>query len=490
MDTLRLLLTFSLFFVSLTFSWAQDLSACKIDYEPIKSPIVPKPIYLEDGNELKLSAQYLADLRAGVFEKRPSGVSHYVYLRPANRKELRSDPVDSQYEFVNEQGDVFGLTPSKGSAHFYRPDEHFEGDFRPEWRDPIMIVPLGLNPIDITEYANKRFKVREHRFNYILLDVEGDYLVFYPGFPETYEVFNSPELQTMLNERKIWGESLIGKRLLVKNNPSLRYRLSPHGKDLSLPEEHRGIEIYVNSMVVDRQKSLLEYGMDEPLYLVIDQHSDFDLLEANCVETAKAQIVARKDAEDLAINRRLGEIVASASPIDELIEDEWLQQRLASRFQYTQDRSEGIGQYEYVVFSNRNLDLKPTIKVKVGPNGELTMRSVYVSKDGLYHTRVEVDLDGKKLASERVSNLDPRSRRRKVQGNIVEGVEYLPGGDQGILETIALNFHRDIKVRFVALGTFAEEAQLDDLYKNAIRDAWLFSQMIQAQEELQARQDD
>lgn len=487
MNTSKLLLILLVILPS-TCLFAQDLKPCKIDYSPVKSPLIPKPLFLEEGNELKLSAQYLADMRAGVYSTRPSGISHFVYLRPASRKELKELAPSTQYEIVNEEGDVFGLTSTPGSNHFFRPDEHFQGDFRPEWRDPVMVVPLGLNPLDITEYANKRFQVKEHRFNYILLDVEGDYLVFYPGFPETYEVFNSPELQIMLQERKTWGESLIGKHLLILNNASLRYRLSPHGKDLSLPEAHKGIEIFVNSVVVDRSKVLLEYGMDEPLYLVIDEHADFEMLEADCVEKEKALSVARRDGEEMAVNRRLGEIVHSANPIAELNRDEWLQQRLNARFQYSTNRSGHGGQYEYIAFNNRNLDLQPALKVKVNQDGQLMMRSVYVSKDGLYHTRVELEFEGKKLSSERVSSLDPRSRRRQVQGNIVEGIEYLPGGDQGILETIARNYQREIGVRYVALGSIYEEVVLDELYKMAIRDAWLFAQMLQAREALQARQ--
>jgi hypothetical protein len=487
MNIPKLLITVILVFHGYATTTAQENKACEIDYSPVQIAITPKPVYLSPGNELTLSAQYLAALRAGTYDDSPSGMSHFVYLRPASRKELKADAFSPEYEIVTQENDVFGLTPTLGSNHFFRPDEHFKGDFRPEWKDPVMIVPLGLNPVDITEYAHKSFKVQEYRFNYILLDVEGDYLVFYPGFPETYEVFNSPELQTMLAERKAWGESLVGKRLIVENSPQLRYRLSPHGKDLKIPTQQERMEIFVNSLVVDRSQMLLEYGMDEPLYLVMDQYSDFELLDAECMEKHQAQSIARREAEDQVTNRRLAEVIVSDDPVAELLKDEWLQKRLAQRFQLSNSRSGQKALYEYLLLDNRNLKPTPTLKVKVNETGDLILRSIYVSQDGLYHTRVELDLNDQSYTSERVSNLDSRSRRRRIQGNIVEAIEYLPGGDQGILEAVALNYQQAIEVRYVALGTIYEKHLLDDVHKVAIRDAWLFSQLIQNQKLLHAK---
>ncbi|MFK7925586.1 MAG: hypothetical protein AB8H47_26780 [Bacteroidia bacterium] len=458
--------------------YAQDPNACRIDYKPVQQALKPQSFQLEKGDHLTLSAQYLADVRAGHYDKKPSGMSHFVYLRPGSRKELKESTVDHRFERMSPTGDIFGIQTTSASDHFFRPDENFEGGYDPSWKDPMMIVPLGLNPVDITAYAHQLFKVVEARFNYLLLEVEGDYLVFYPGFPETYEVFNNLEMQVMLQERQTWAESHVGKRLLVRNSADLRYRLSPHGKDLQLPVNRTELEIYVNSYYLDRHQVLFEYGMDEPLYLVLDEHARFEMYNAQCLERREEAIFAEQKQEDLVAHQRFNLVMDADFPVMALLEDEWLQERLVERFQLSDGRYYKSLTYEYVGPATQQMDLSPAIKVKVLENGDLLMRSIYASEDGLYHTKVELRIDGQTLISERVSTLDSRSTRRNVQGQTLEIIDYIPGGDQGILEAIARNVDQPIVIRYVAGGNFWQEVSLGDGYKKAIRDAWLFSHLI------------
>lgn len=457
---------------------AQDIKACRIDYRPVQQALKPQSFQLAKGDLLSLSAQYLADVRSGRFSKKPSGMSHYVYLRPGSRKEIKDEMVDHRFERLSPTGDIFGIQTTAPSDHFFRPDENFEGDYNPVWQDPVMIVPLGLNPIDITAYADQQFKVVEALFNYILLESDGDYLVFYPGYPETYEVFDNQEMQVMLRERQTWAESYVGKRLLIRNSPELRYRLSPHGKDLRLPVSRNELEIYVNSYYLDRQQLLFEYGMDEPLYLVIDKHANFEMYDAQCLERREEAIFAKQREEDLVAEQRFAQVMEADFPIMALMEDEWLQDRLIERFQLSDALYHKTLTYDYVGPGTQQMDLAPAIKVKVLENGDLIMRSIYVSEDGLYHTKVELRLDGQTLISERVSTLDTRSTRRNVQGQTLEIIDYIPGGDHGMLKTIAHNVGRPIVIRYVAGGSFWQEVSLGEAYKAAIRDAWLFSKLL------------
>ncbi|MEL7531322.1 MAG: hypothetical protein AAFN10_08450 [Bacteroidota bacterium] len=463
----------------LTFSsYAQDLQACRIDYSPVQQALKPQAFQLEKGDHLTLSAQYLADVRAGHYTNKPSGMSHYVYLRPGSRKEIKESTVDHRFERMSATGDIFGIQTTASSDHFFRPDENFEGNYDPTWQDPMMIVPLGLNPIDITAYAHQLFKVVDTRFNYLLLEVNGDYLVFYPGFPETYEVFNNLEMQVMLQERQTWAETYVGKRLFVRNSADLRYRLSPHGKDLQLPVSRSELEIYVNSYYLDRHQVLFEYGMDEPLYLVLDEHARFEVYDAQCLERRQEAIFAEQRKEDLVAHERFNNVMQVDFPVMALMEDEWLQERLVERFQLSDGRYHKSLTYDYVGPAIQQMDLAPAIKVKVLENGDLVMRSIYASKDGLYHTKVELRIGGKTLISERVSTLDSRSSRRNVQGQTLEIIDYIPGGDQGILEEIARNVDQPIVIRYVAGGSFWQEVSLGEGYKKAIRDAWLFSHLL------------
>ncbi|MEL6650151.1 MAG: hypothetical protein AAFQ87_05015, partial [Bacteroidota bacterium] len=64
------------------------------------------------------------------------------------------------------------------------------------------------------------------------------------------------------------------------------------------------------------------------------------------------------------------------------------------------------------------------------------------------------------------------------QGQTLEIIDYIPGGDHGMLKTIAHNVGRPIVIRYVAGGSFWQEVSLGEAYKAAIRDAWLFSKLL------------
>ena len=99
---------------------AQSDQKCRRDFDLLKTPISEQANEFFPGSTFFLKKSYLEDLASGAFETKLSGLKHYEYLRPASRKELRQMEVeDSQIEKVFSDGNVYNLTSTSPSFHFF-----------------------------------------------------------------------------------------------------------------------------------------------------------------------------------------------------------------------------------------------------------------------------------------------------------------------------------------------------------------------------------
>ena len=167
-------------------SSAQDYAQCERDYSLLQQSVETLPEEILPGKELFLSQFYLESIESGYFKDTPSGMRHWTYIRPASRKELKDMTVnDNSSEKVGKDGNVYGLSITPPGVHFFRPTEVFEGNYSPSWNDPELDIPVGLMPVNVLQYNNRLFVVKEKHDDYVLVEVAGNMLVFYPGYPSS-----------------------------------------------------------------------------------------------------------------------------------------------------------------------------------------------------------------------------------------------------------------------------------------------------------------
>ncbi|MEZ4850426.1 MAG: hypothetical protein R3B93_17815 [Bacteroidia bacterium] len=464
-------LIFSLFALITT---AQDYQQCERDYSNLQQAVKTLPEEVVPGSEIFLSEAYLQSIEDGYFKGIPSGMKHWNYVRPASRKELRNEN-ESSSELMGNDGNIYGLITTPSNVHFFRPTEVFEGEYLPQWKDPEMIIPLGLMPVNILQYHNRLFVVKEKRDEYIVLEVGGNTLVFYPGLPKTELVFDSEKVLNRIAEKQNIASTLLGGQFIVTNSANLHYRTRSVGLDHSLDASIDRLTIKVKDVVANRRETLLAYGEEETFYLVIDEESDFVLLEKGCVMDQQREVALRAQQEAPKAQENLNELLEKEFSQAELESKVWLMQVLQGRFQLKSNGKSGEGTYEYI-FIDEKEDFVTCLKPQLDENGELGLLSCYTSEKGLYHTKIEVSIDGEEpIVSRRIPTLNEKSSRKRNDGQIVELIHFTDGDDMGIIKAIAQNADKPIMVSYVAGGSFFEEVELDIVYKEAIRDAYLYS---------------
>ncbi|MEO0468859.1 MAG: hypothetical protein AAF206_04495 [Bacteroidota bacterium] len=174
--------------------WSQDFSDCELDFYLAKQQIEPQRNDFQSGLTVRLSEQYLKAVEKNIYGQKISGMSYYAYVRPASNREIKSGLLPDQHrQIMSDDGNVYGLRATKGNEHFFRPGDLFRGDYRPEWHDPELILPMGLEPIEIADLTNQNLVILDKQPEFILLEADGQHIVFYPGYPEAEEAFDTRE---------------------------------------------------------------------------------------------------------------------------------------------------------------------------------------------------------------------------------------------------------------------------------------------------------
>ncbi|MDX2245404.1 MAG: hypothetical protein SF052_01405 [Bacteroidia bacterium] len=463
---------------------AQEFPDCERDYSLLQESTQPSPNEIREGAEVYLSRTYLQAVEEGYFDRSPSGLQHWIYVRPASRKELKEPEIpEGVIEKIAKDGNVYTPSRTPSSVHFFQPNDNFEGDYTPDWKDPVMVLPLGLEPVNVLSLNNRLFTIQEKNKDYIRVAVSGKELVFYTGFPAHEDVFDTQRVLDQLSEKQnIAAAALLGKNFRVTHSPNLYYRTRPGGLNHSFDPSFEMIDFTVKDVITNRDEVLLAYQKtNEVLYLVIDKDSDFKLFEMDCISLAQRERTVVNTLPAETVNFKLNELVKKENPADEILKNEGLTAGLYSRFKLQEDGLRGEGSYKYILHNLDEEDTAPCLWANLDEKGEVYLSSQYSSEKGLYHTRIELYIGTREpIISSRIPTLDPRSMRYNKKGLIIEKIRFPLGGDQGIIQAIAQNYDQPIKVRFVAGGSYFQDVELSLVYKEEIRDVYLLSQLIKA----------
>lgn len=454
---------------------SQDWSDCIRDYSRLQSSIVTTKEDIHVGATVYLSAAYLESYRQGEFGRVPSELIEHVYVRPASRQELRNRQVaDSPYELVGADGNIYARRHAPGEAHFFRPNEAFAGDFAPHWEDPDMVLPLGLTMTDPSRYAGQPMRIHRREPAYLVLDVLGERVVFYPGHPEEEMVFETETHRTAMAEKQALAGALVGQTLLLrKKQQTFRSVNAAAISEPPISFQVRTVETLPDRVVVSGQSSAFQT-------LVLNAESDWEILDPDCVSrhqiAYRQQIreAAQADEDRLNANMRARSFTSATR--------EWLAATLHKRFELQQNL---FGQPEYLhqFLPEEHQHQYSYLRAALEESGRISLVSHFASAKGLYHTRVIVYVGQDSMISSRVPTLDERNRRAYLKGQVIEEVAFGAESDLRILETIARHCDEPIRVRFTAGGSYYQDTVLDPVYAAAIRDAWMYRRLLQDQQE-------
>ena len=78
----------------------QDLDSCKWNISHLHTPLSVEEEKVAVGQTLYLSQAYLHNLESSKYQTIPTGIIHYVYVRPASRKERKTRKVEGSHREV------------------------------------------------------------------------------------------------------------------------------------------------------------------------------------------------------------------------------------------------------------------------------------------------------------------------------------------------------------------------------------------------------
>lgn len=468
--------------------FAQDGDPCSRDYSLLSYSIQLDLGELNVGQELYLSNDYLERHSSGEFDQKPSETKYFEYLRPGSKKEIKQGIEDGgPYEVLFGDDNIYGLSFLPPHFHFFSPQPGFEGSLAGKWEDPYLVLPIGLKPVNSQSLKGVKLTVLEKNTDYLLMEGGGNSFVFYPGYPDIDEVFFTAQAVEQIEGREAMAETFIGQRFFLQNHPSLRYRENPEGEDLYLDKGNPGMEIEVRDVLSFPHEVLLYTGGNTPVFVVLDEFSDFAISDLDCLESANQSKWASYEDEFGQANQELNDLISSGEEIIDIFENDWVVDLLQGRFRLHQDLHAEKATYECLYLQDSEAYLKSFLCAHVDQEGEIYLQSQYSSQKGLYHTKIELILDGQEYTSDRIRALDPRSERMRENDRVIEKIHFQGGADNGILEAIARNSGKEISVRFTAGGSYYEDITLLPKYKDSIRDMWLLSVFLKNQEALNAR---
>jgi Txe/YoeB family toxin of Txe-Axe toxin-antitoxin module len=151
---------------------------------------------------------------------------------------------------------------------------------------------------------------------------------------------------------------------------------------------------------------------------------------------------------------------------------------LAKNFEYNDDQFEKIGWYTPLVQTATNSWSRKLLGARVNSKGYVYLISQYYADDWLFHTKVQIIIDGDPTVYETadVPTYDEDNKHQNSD-SIWETISYSRDRDNGILKLIAENYDKKIKVRFVGRDTISDIV-LSDKDKKAIKDSYDLAQLL------------
>lgn len=172
---------------------------------------------------------------------------------------------------------------------------------------------------------------------------------------------------------------------------------------------------------------------------------------------------------------------------------------LKAKFTFSKDEFKDIGWYTH---RNESREEQETIRTpgypavtlkkywfegshlatRVNSKGYIYLKSYYWGRDWLFHTRVRVKIGDSVLTSDTIPSYSDDNIRESSGGKVWETIHFTRGRGNGILEAIANNVEKVIKVRFEG-DKYYDDMTLSQGDKEAIRDSWELSKLIKTTEE-------
>lgn len=117
------------------------------------------------------------------------------------------------------------------------------------------------------------------------------------------------------------------------------------------------------------------------------------------------------------------------------------------------------------------------IRAHLNPDGEFYISSRYFGDKWIKHNRIKVYHAGESVTSQEVPEDGFNNRRFEDGGNKWEIVNYMDGADNGIINFIAVNVEKPLKVQFIGEGHYY--IVMEHFDKEAVRDGYETSFVLQ-----------
>jgi hypothetical protein len=451
----------------------QQVADCELSYARLRASIEVDETQIRPGKQVQLSDLYLQRLSEGTYAQVQGELRYYEYVRPATKKEIRKGKVKgSAKEKMGRNGNIYVDVPLASDIHFFETTPAFNGDYTATWKRQEMILPVGVVPTDVGPLATQPIKVLAREPDYVLLESAGRQVVFYRGFPPLGEVFDTPEVQAQLVEKRREAERWLGRNVLIRQPHELV--VPPYGQagawvwaeNQEQPQEIQSV------IAVDRDVVVL--GMvDQRHTLRLSDTSQLRLFDADCVASRQEDYL---DSLRRVFSRQEVQLeMFTQVSVNQWAENLDLKRHLAGRFG-PQNWPDSNTTYRYLLQPERSS--QPHIYPRVDQKGRCWLVSYYLSEKGLYHTRLRVFVGNDSMDTQRVSPVDRRNQRSYRGQQIIEEVVFDHPKDEAIIAAIAQAGDQPVRIRFIAGGDFYREVRLPALYRSAIRDAWMWAQTL------------
>lgn len=451
----------------------QNVADCELSYARLQATVEVDEAQIRPGKQVQLSDIYLQKLSDGTYAQVQGELRHYEYVRPATKKEIRKGKVNgSTKEKVGRDGNIYVDVPLAPDVHFFEATPAFNGDYAATWKRQEMILPVGVVPIDIGPFATEPIKVLAREPDYVLLESAGRQVIFYRGFPALDEVFDTPEVQGQLAEKRHEAERWLGRKVLIRR---------PH-ELVSPPYGQSGAWVWAeNQEQPQKIQSVIAVDRNMVTFGMVDQRRTLRLSDTSQLRLFDADCVARHQEDYLDSLRRVFsrqevqlEMFAKVSA-SQWAENLDLKRHLAGRFGPT-SWPDSTATYRYLLQPAHSS--QPHVYPQVDQKGHCWLVSHYLSEEGLYHTRLRVFVGNDSMDTQRVSPVDRRNQRSYRGQHIIEEVAFDHPKDEAIMAAIAQAGEKPVRIKFIAGGDFYREVRLPALYRSAIRDAWMWAQTL------------
>lgn len=462
------------------FAFPQPSAPCELSITLFQQLSVTQPEELKPGAVVYISGSYLRSLQTGVYARQSSSMRHYEYLRPGTREELRDGLNEAGCEtcVLGPDGNVYRQTPTPPGVHFFKPKSGFHGEYEPQWRDPHLILPTGLDPVDVRNSEGKPFRVLEFQPSFLRIRSLEEEWVFFTGYPDLAEVFETEGVREKLAEKVRQAKTWVGKEVLIERQGSLDFRPGLLAPAQPFAEEIRHLEIQVEEVEVQGGEVLLGFGLPRQ-YVVIGPQTRATFRELACVKEQFRQFFLAHT--DPVLEQQLTDLMLNDVPVATWSRNQELVEALQNRFRLQQDDRLEHSWYEHALLMRPDLYRETYLTAKLRDDGLCFVQSHYSSRQGLFHTRIELMGAARPVTSSRVSTMDPRSRRQKIGDWTLETIDFDFDTDRRLLLALADEPHKPILVRYSAGGSFFQEVTLPASFREIIRDAWLMAQLIEFQ---------